>query len=183
MNCQLVEFRRLANLTSAVLAMLAGMFAVVGETGQPRPANDDTAVLMRAKLASSQSVLEGLVSENFTLIRKGAAEMHQISLASRWPQSTDEVYGYHSQNFRNLCQKLVEQAETRNLEGAHYTYLHLTTSCIDCHNYVRGKFRIQRSKDKEGPIQLIPTEWDTPASHNSDKIPTRPLKHVRNQDK
>ena len=183
MNSQLFVFRRLATLTSTGLAILAGLYAIAFEPGQPTPKTDDTSVLMRAKLASSERVLEGLVTENFTLIKRGAAEMHQIGLANRWPQSTDQVYGHYSQNFRNLCQKLAEQAESRNLEAAHYTYLHLTTSCIDCHNYVRGKFRIQRNKDKQGPIQLIPTEWDNPPSSNHDQVPTRPSKYPRGQGK
>ena len=37
--------------------------------------SDDTQLFMRAKLASSQKVMEGLVTEDFELIRGGAKQL------------------------------------------------------------------------------------------------------------
>lgn len=121
---------------------------------------DETRLYMRAKLASSQRVMEGLVAENYDLIIDGAQQMKDISHASYWPKTVDEVYQHYSVEFQRQCDKLKSQAERRDLQAAHYTYLHLSTTCIDCHNYVRPRFEVKRSK-KGGPIQLIPTQWDS----------------------
>ena len=121
---------------------------------------DDTRLYMRAKLASSQRVMEGLVAENYDLIIDGASQMRDISHASHWPRTVDEVYQHYSVEFRRQCDKLKAQAARSDLQAAHYTYLHLSTTCIDCHNYVRPRFEVRRSK-KGGPVQLIPTQWDS----------------------
>ncbi len=130
---------------------------------------DDTQLYMRAKLASSQRVMEGLVTENFSMIGDAAKQMKRISEASHWPTTVDEVYQHYSVSFRDQCDKLVEQADRNDLQAAHYTYLHMSTTCIDCHNYVRGRFRVERKKSG-GPVQLIPTQWDGPVK----KKPAQP---------
>ena len=116
---------------------------------------------MHAKLVGSQNVLEGLVTEDFKRIYRGAENMKRMSEAVQWPRADDKVYSHYSEQFRRQCDKLMKLADDGNLEGTHYTYLGMTTTCINCHDYVRGKFRIQRDKDDpKGPVRLIPTEWE-----------------------
>lgn len=121
----------------------------------PSAAIAETNVLMRAKLSSSQKVLEGLLAENYILIQQGAREMKRISAAAEWPRSRDTVYEHHAAEFRRLCSKLEDLARKQNHEGASFTYLQMTTGCIDCHNYVRDALRIADQED--GGVQLIPT--------------------------
>lgn len=119
---------------------------------------------MRAKLVGSQSVMDGLVTENFSLIRRGAENMKMISETVQWPVSNDKVYDHHGIEFRSQCDKLMRLADEKNLEGAHFTFLAMTTTCINCHNYVRGKFKVVRdTTDPQGPMRLIPTEWNEKA--------------------
>ena len=125
------------------------------------PRQVDPQLFMRAKLAASQKVLEGLVVENFELILAGGEQMKEISQAAHWPTTVDEVYQHHGVAFRQQCDKLIKHAHDKNLDAAQYTYLHLTTTCLDCHHYVRRKFRVQR-KPGGGPVQLIPSHWDGP---------------------
>lgn len=115
---------------------------------------DETKVLMRAKLTSSQKVLEGLLAEDFTLISQGAKEMIKISEAAEWPRARDEVYEHYSAELRRQCHKLEDLANKTNHEGASFTYLHITTTCINCHDYVRDALRI--SNQPNGGVQLIP---------------------------
>ena len=115
-------------------------------------------ILMEAKLSNSEQILRGLVTEDFESIEKAAAKLKKIAEAAHWPTTIDEVYQHHSYEFRNRCDKLVENAKKRDLRAAHFSFLHLSGSCVDCHEYVRSKFRIKRKK--QGPIFLIPTEWD-----------------------
>ena len=121
---------------------------------------DKTRPFMRAKLVSSQSVLDGLVTEDLGLIRRGAAHMKQMSQALQWPQADDKVYQHYGSEFRRQCDRMIKLAEANDLEGAHHVYLQMTTTCINCHNYVRGAFRIERDASRpQGPVRLIPTEW------------------------
>ncbi|MGI9517510.1 MAG: hypothetical protein ACR2NP_10710 [Pirellulaceae bacterium] len=130
-------------------------------TGFQEVEQEQTAPLMRAKLAGSQNVLDGLVSENFELIRHGAENMKRMSEAVNWPRADDQVYQHMGQEFRRQCDKLMELADTGDLDGAHYTFLQMTSSCINCHNYVRRAFRVERDAgNPQGPIRLIPTEWE-----------------------
>ena len=122
---------------------------------------DETRPLMRAKLQGSEYVLDGLVTEDFSLIRRGAENMKNISLAVQWPRSQDQVYDHFGDEFRRQCDSLMDLADKRNLEGAHFTYLSMTTTCINCHNYVRRSFRVERdATHPQGPVRLIPTEWE-----------------------
>jgi len=122
---------------------------------------DKTKPFMRAKLAGSQKVLDGLVTENFTLIYRGAESMKKMSEAVQWPHVEDKVYEHYGHEFRRQCDKLMKFADQQNHEGAHFTYLNMTTTCINCHNYVRGAFRVEKDADNpQGPVRLIPTEWD-----------------------
>jgi len=121
---------------------------------------DKTKPFMRAKLVGSQSVLDGLVTENFKLIHRGAQNMKHMSEALQWPRAEDKVYDHHGDEFRRQCDKLMQLSDDKNLEGAHFTYLSMTTTCINCHNYVRGKFRIERDENNpQGPVRLIPSDW------------------------
>jgi hypothetical protein len=109
---------------------------------------------MRAKLASSQKVLEGLLAEDFTLIAQGAKEMARISEAAEWPRARDEVYDHYATELRRQCDKLKELAGKTNHEGASFTYLQITTTCINCHDYVRDSLRV--SDQPHDGVQLIP---------------------------
>ena len=119
------------------------------------------AVFMRAKLASCQKVMEGLVTEDFRLIARCASEMEQMSEAALWPTTTDKSYLHYQEAFRRQCERLAELAESRNLSGVHYTYLNLATTCVNCHDYVRHSFRVQEdNSNPRGPVMLIPNEWE-----------------------
>ena len=118
---------------------------------------DDTVLYMQAKLSNAERVLNGLVTRNFDDIKIGAAQMKRISEAAHWPTTVDEVYQHFSFEFRRQCDKLVQQANVEDLRAAHFTYLQMTTICIDCHDYVRPRFKVR--KERGGPVRLIPTEW------------------------
>jgi len=152
-----------------LLLALASLSAILTGNALVQPKQESQATaqqdkmkpFMRAKLVGSQTVMDGLVTENFGLIRQGAENMKLISQAVQWPVSEDKVYDHHGVEFRAKCDQLMKLADEKNLDGAHYTFLSMTTTCINCHNYVRGKFRVVKDKtDPQGPMRLIPTEWN-----------------------
>ena len=147
------------------LAMACTLIAIVGcfiVTAVSRLAADDAAqprrlkgrVFMRVKLASSEKVLEGIVTRDFKLIDAGAREMEEMSQASEWPRAKDDTYEHYAVEFRRLCGKLSALAKEENLEGASFTYMQLTSSCITCHDHVFGA--LKKAPDPTGPFQLIP---------------------------
>lgn len=142
------------------LCMLAGVpFAMVSQADPPvRTVEQSEGMLMRSKLKRSQNVLEGLLRKDFKAIAHGAKEMRLISEAAEWPRARDNVYEHFSAEFRRQCRKLEELAEKQNHQGATFTYLHMTSLCIECHDYVRDSLRVAKPNGRRG-IQLIPAEW------------------------
>ena len=85
--------------------------------------------------------------------------MKRISEAAEWPRARDTVYEHYSAEFRRQCSKLEDLAQKENHEGASFTYLHMTTVCINCHDYVRDSLRMADVPSGRHNVQLIPTEW------------------------
>ena len=67
----------------------------------------------------------------------------------------DPIYEHYAAEFRRQCAKLEQLAKNSNHEGASFTYLNMTTMCIDCHNYVRESLRVAHQPG--GGVQLIPS--------------------------
>ena len=159
---------------AVISCVLASLFLQAQDNIKPDrpPTPVSNAAFMRAKLVGSQQVLDGLVSEDFRLILRGAESMKSMSQTVQWPQSDDAVYQHYSEDFQRHCDSLASSARQGKLEQAHYTYLQMTTQCINCHNYVRKRFKIERPDEPSGPIRLIPTEWKG-QTYRSDKTTDR----------
>lgn len=137
------------------LALTALLAAEKPKLAKP-PAED---ILMRAKLASSQKILEGLVEKNFAHIQKGGEELVKVGEAAAWVVREDQAYDHFRKEFRRQSLKLASFGEQQNLEGATYAYLALVTTCVECHSHCRDVLRIAAE-----PLNLkavpIPTTED-----------------------
>ena len=157
------HLRHLMIAATMAFATLGALYAVPPRTASPvteTPQDLDPSTFMRAKLTSSQLVLEGLVTEDFELISKGASRMAKMSEAAEWPRAPDKIYDHYSEQFRRLSSKLKRLAADENLEGASFTHMHMTATCISCHEYVRKSLRIAEDPNgKPGVVRLIPSEW------------------------
>ena len=124
-----------------VLSGLALTALLAAEKPKPaKPMSED--ILMRAKLASSQKVLEGLVEKNFAHIQKGGEELVKVGEAAAWVTREDQAYEHFRREFRRQALKLASFGEHENLEGATYAYLALVTTCVECHSHCRDVLRI-----------------------------------------
>jgi hypothetical protein len=130
------------------------------ENGKDEAPAGTTALLMRAKLASTQKILEGLVTKDYQLIGKGAKELVHLSDAAAFKRSRDAVYDHFSHDFRRQAKKLGKLAERGNMDGVTFTYMRLTTSCISCHDYMRDVLKLTNVQDGEGAIRLLQTDVD-----------------------
>ena len=104
--------------------------------GEKKPPNARSA-FMRAKLASNELVLEGIVTENFEKIEKGVLRLQLISAAEEWRVRDDDVYKSHSEEFRRILKGLKDQAQAKNFDGASLKYVEMTLSCLKCHQAIR----------------------------------------------
>ena len=140
-SCRQATTRIWASVTSRGvprLAVAAGIvvLAVAAVTGS-RPTPDQVAVFMRAKLAHSQNVLEGLAIEDYDLIDKGAQELSLASEDASWQVLQTEDYARQSADFRRSCDSLRKAAKSHNLDGAALAWMEVTMKCVQCHKYVR----------------------------------------------
>tara|TARA_R110002049_G_scaffold50370_3_gene143015 strand:+ start:32360 stop:32842 length:483 start_codon:yes stop_codon:yes gene_type:complete len=150
--------KRFATPTMAILLITATGMMWVNADPPVTPINHAPSALMRSKLVSSQNVLEGLLRKDFDAIARGAREMKRISEAAEWPRARDSVYEHFGLQFRRQCSQLESLAKQRNHEGVTFTYLQMTTTCVQCHDYVRDSLRIAE-RHENGSVQLIPAEW------------------------
>ncbi|MEL6110220.1 MAG: hypothetical protein AAFU85_29760 [Planctomycetota bacterium] len=113
--------------------------------------------LMQSKLARSQEMLAALLRKDFEAIARQSSKMKAISEAAEWPRARDRVYEHFGMIFRRQCGQIESMAKQRNHEGATFLYLQMTTTCIQCHDYVRDSLRVAEGGRKE--VQLIPATW------------------------
>ncbi len=129
-------FRTLVVMAALVACTAGGVWlAATAADGPPQP--DKVAVFMRAKLAHSQNVLEGLTTEDYELIEEGAQELALASLDSNWQVLHTEDYARQSAEFRRACGTLRDAAKEKNLDGAALAWMDVTLKCVQCHKYVR----------------------------------------------
>ena len=122
-----------------------------------KPLEGESIVLMQAKLSSSKRVLEGLLRRDFDRIATAAREMKRISKATEWPRQRDEVYEHFSTEFQRQCNQLEAQANELNHSGVKFTYLQMTSTCINCHEYIRDSRRMA-GQDHQA-VRPIPSQW------------------------
>src|SRR4051812_14544566 len=118
--------------------------------------------LMRAKLASSQKVVEGLMTQDLSLVRAGAVELEKICDGTEWHAKEDQVYAHYRSELQRTAKKLAKLAQDDDLDGATYTYMHSISACMNCHAYCRDVLHVARSE---------PTLQRTPSSSRDGKVP------------
>jgi len=117
--------------------LLSGMLiAAAGYARSQQP--DNVEAFMRAKLKHSQDVLEGLTTEDFEMISKGAGQMEVLSQEAAWQVLQTPEYRQQSLEFRRATKELKEAAEKENLDAAALAYVDVTMKCVKCHQYVRN---------------------------------------------
>jgi len=122
---------------TAIVAITAWGVWLTARSADAAPEPDKVAGFMRAKLMRSQNVLEGLTTEDYDLIAKGAQELALASLDSNWQVLQTEDYARQSAEFRRACGMLGDAAKAKNLDGAALAWMDVTLKCVQCHKYVR----------------------------------------------
>ena len=126
-------------VATAMAVVAAGPTLSRLTAADPAVVPDRVAGFMRAKLAHSQNVLEGLAVEDFDLIDKGAQQLSLASEDASWQVLQTEDYARQSADFRRSCDSLRKAAKGRNLDGAALAWMEVTMKCVQCHKYVRDE--------------------------------------------
>ena len=122
-------------MKSLIIALLA-LGAIAGHTQEsPRSATKDT---MRFKLFFAQGVLEGITTENYSLIATNAQKLKALSQSLDWKLRATPEYQRLTTDFERAAASLERSAQKRNVDAATVAYFQLTTSCVTCHKYLRG---------------------------------------------
>ncbi|OYW19218.1 MAG: hypothetical protein B7Z55_09290 [Planctomycetales bacterium 12-60-4] len=158
-------------LAGAVVLAAGGLFAAGDRDVASTQHNEQLSGLMLAKLASSQKIVSGLVSEDFAEIRKGAEELNRICEATEWAAHSDQIYAHHRTELRRQSLKLVKMADERNLDGAAFTYMHSLTTCISCHQHCRHVLKIADDVAPLEKVVPIPVTEDEPQ-----RLGSRPIR-------
>ncbi len=163
-------------VTFSCFLLVAVLSAIVVHSSEPTEQvsgstrQESHGPLMLAKLASSQAVLEGLVSKDFDKVAEGAEDLERICRTIHWIETDDQVYDHHRTEMHRLTQKIARTAETQNLEGAAFTYMHMLNVCISCHEHCRDVLKIADESQLE--LQVVPI----PVTESPEAPLDRPLR-------
>lgn len=127
--------------------MIAGTFMVAGLAWYTHAADDkkkdaepdlSLSAFMRKKLDASSQILEGLTTEDATLIQQGANSLLEMSKAEKWKLLIDSHFRSHDVEFRATVRKLADAADKKNFDNAALQWFAVTKGCIECHQEVRS---------------------------------------------
>ncbi|MCL6503236.1 MAG: hypothetical protein K6T86_11160 [Pirellulales bacterium] len=113
------------------------------EERQPQPADEappqrsTLEAFMRLKLSHAQDVLEGLATEDYRRIARGAQKLRALAADASWNVYETEEYAFYSREFTDAARQMSASARDRNIDGAALAYVQLTLSCVHCHKHVR----------------------------------------------
>lgn len=98
----------------------------------------DLRQFMRAKLAASNKILEGLATDDLALVKDGARSLNKMSLSEKWRANNDVMYKQFSAEFQRVTTDLIQAAEDGNEDLATLKWMGAMMACIECHRFVRS---------------------------------------------
>ena len=110
------------------------------------PAQNPTLkTLMRAKLLSTQRLLESVVTADFAAIQRDADALSRITEKEivSWHFGAQPEYAKQATFFVLSVRGLQDAAANRNIDAALREYTALTSSCVLCHAHVRRLTPVQ----------------------------------------
>ena len=119
-----------------VLAFFATGMWLACPADQPVKVQSGVRPFMRMKLEASSNILEGLTTEDFRMIREGAETLHKMSGAEKCASAMTCSTGSIAE-FNHEAERLLDQANHRNLDGATLAWVECSMSCVRCHKHVR----------------------------------------------
>jgi hypothetical protein len=117
--------------------VVIGLCVRAAPTAPPEPQQTKVQKTMVEKLKSSQSLLAGIATADFTKITLSTEELIRLSRTEEWQVIKTPRYELHSNEFRRAAEVILQKAKAKNIDGVTLSYFELTMSCVRCHSYVR----------------------------------------------
>ena len=92
--------------------------------------------VMRRKLATSQKILEAVVTSDWPSLESHSRELEQLTNDPRWTVLKYPEYATRSAAFTRAIRALHTAAAQRDLEAAPKAYIDVTLQCVECHRYL-----------------------------------------------
>lgn len=126
----------------ACLATLgAGLFFMSQQTpAAPQKKDDEPALraFMRQKLDATNRILEGLCTDDLSMVVEGSDVLLKMSKEEKWRASNDMLYRRYSTEFTDAVSDLREKAVEQSMDGASLAWINATMKCLKCHEWVRN---------------------------------------------
>ena len=101
---------------------------------------------MRQKLQASNSILEGLCTEDLTMVADGAKTLMKMSGEEKWRVSNDILYRRYSTEFVHAVEELEHEAKDNDMDGTSLAWVNVTMKCLKCHEWVRNTVLAESAK-------------------------------------
>ena len=141
------DTRRRIGIRTALLAL-----TVLALATAPLTAGQDLSDLMRLKLDRAQSLFEAVVLARFSAIERYAGDLARISEQSVWTPQADATYLQHAGEFQEAARSLRQAAADRNMDEVSIAYMTLTSSCVQCHQFLRESRLAEHHRAPEFPM-------------------------------
>jgi hypothetical protein len=120
--------------------VVAGTTAILLSTLPPAAGQTPaTGRLMREKLAHAQRLLEALTTSNYKLLEQESEELAKIPLMPGWMVLHSPEFRRYSEAFLRATVDLNSAAKQRDLDEAVLHFQTLTSSCYQCHRYMKNR--------------------------------------------
>lgn len=93
---------------------------------------------MRQKLEASNRILEGLVTDDLSMVEAGSETLLKMSTEAKWRASNDMLYRRYSTEFVDAVSDMKEKAKSQSIDGTSLAWIKSTMTCLKCHEWVRN---------------------------------------------
>lgn len=124
-------------ILAVLLAILAHTQAADDQNKVAPKKEKSVSEFMRLKLKLSQDAMEGIVNEDYDLIKTSADALSKMGTQKEWNVIPLDDYSQMTAEFRRSAKSMAKEAEKSNIDGTAMAYLQLTMSCVECHKLTR----------------------------------------------
>lgn len=124
------------NVFRSRLRLLAVAVIVCGSLATQASQTVAVKGVMRAKLAHSQALLDGVVTSNWAGLERHALALRRVTQDPTWQVLATLEYGQQTTQFNRTLDELLDAVKRKDLDATPAAYNALTMSCVQCHRYV-----------------------------------------------
>lgn len=136
----------MSRLIMAGVVILSGSIAWAVSAAQSPPLR----TVMQEKVRDTQGLLRPLVLGDFAGIEAYATRLGRLTYTevASWQANPNSEYQDRAYAFLNAIEELGQAAHARDLSRASAAYAGLVSSCVNCHQQLKGRQSVALSPDR-----------------------------------